>query len=100
MGSVSKTVAGMSQEEFTSRLWGEGLGLQFGPFAMHLVVQVPGLASTLYPLYRDYAVLEGPRLYSCHFTMSPVQRYRWPPKRMVRAMVDGRSAQEDMPIEH
>jgi len=100
MSGSDRTVASFDPDEFESRLGGPGLGVRFGPFDMHLRIRVPALAATLYPLYRDYPVLDGARVYSCHFVMQRVRNWRNPRSSKVRVLVDGRPAHEDMPLAH
>jgi HprK-related kinase A len=93
------TIGSLSPQSFEDRLSRPGVGIRFGPFDVRLKLRVPGLASTLHTLYRDYPLLEGERVFSCHVELREVRSLRRSVGRRVRFLVDGRQPHADMPIE-
>jgi HprK-related kinase A len=84
---------------FRDQLRGEGLGVRFGPFEVRLRSDVEEILDDLRQLYRDYPLLQGPRVFSAHVELRAARRG---PRlvRNVRVLVDGRPPHEDMPRAH
>jgi HprK-related kinase A len=86
----------LSQDEFTSRLNSEGLGVRIGPFDAKIRARVDDLYETLFDMYGGYPLLEGERIFSFHVAIEQRRRFGVG-KRLVRFTVDGRAPHEDMP---
>ena len=92
-----RVVGDLAQQEFSSALAGQGLGVGIGPFAAHLRVDVAGLDEGLYRLYRDYPLLSRDRVFNFHCAIEERRRFGIVGKRLVRFTVDGRAPHEDFP---
>lgn len=97
-GSVP-TVADLGAAGFAERLRGPGLGVRLGPFDVAMQSRVPAIEAPLFRLYRDYPLLDGPRVSHMHVALEP--RRSWPrlTRRRAHLLVDGRAPHEDLPIE-
>lgn len=96
-GRPSTSVGDLSLASFRSCLEGAGWGVRIGPFDFRIQATAAGLEVPLYDLYRDYPLLEGPRVFHAHLELRDVWRWLPKPRRGVRFLVDGRAPHEDMP---
>ncbi|HEY8506702.1 MAG TPA: HprK-related kinase A [Steroidobacteraceae bacterium] len=97
MSSEPTRVGSLSASQWQARLSGPGVGIQVGPFDIHLRTTIRSVQEPLQHLYRDHPLLEGDRVYSCHATLHEKWALRPRPHRRIRFMVDGVAPHEDMP---
>jgi HprK-related kinase A len=98
-GTADRRVGALSSAEWSARLSGGRIGVRVGPFDLHLRVGVEAIHVPLQKLYRDYPLLEGERVYSCHADLQKVWGFGRRPGRKVRFRVDGIAPHEDMPAD-
>lgn len=93
-----RLIGDLTPDEFGEQLRSSGLGLRVGPFDVHLRANVGGIIDQpLHRLYRDYPLVEGDHVFTCHVAMKEVRRFGLRPGRLVRFTVDGRAPHEDLP---
>lgn len=90
-------VGDLDLDAFRARLTTAGLGLQIGPFDVHIKARAACLTAALHRLYGDYPLLDNERVFSCHLRLDDVWSFTPKPVRRVRFTVDGRQPHEDMP---
>lgn len=99
MTEIPRTVGDLSPGEFRETLQTVGIGVRIGPFDMHVVADVEALHEPLYTMYRDYPLLDRPRVFSFHVSLRQRRKFLLAGPRLVRFTVDGRVPHEDMPAE-
>lgn len=97
---LQRTVGSVGADEFRAASRGDGVGIRIGPFDAHVRLRVDGLEELLHRFYQDYPLLEGPRVFHFHVSLTDRWRLLPRPSRQVRFSVDGRVPHEDMPRAH
>ena len=88
----ARTVGELGVAGFRARLRGECLGVRLGPFDVALGSDVAAIDEPLFRLYRDYPLLDGPRVFHIHARVRASGR-------RARLLVDGRAPHDDLPID-
>ncbi len=91
-GAPLRTVGDLDATDFRERLRTRRLGVRLGPFDFAIRSDVAAIDEPLYRLYRDYPLLDEPRVFHFHVRLAASGR-------RVRMLVDGRAPHDDLPIE-
>lgn len=92
------TVADLTAGQFASNLR-SGLGLQIGPFKVHVTATPTSLVKPLHGLYHDYPLVDSKNVFSFHARLENHRSFPRLNRPLVRFSVDGRAPHEDMPAE-
>jgi len=88
---AARVVGELGIAGFRERLRNRHLGVRLGPFDFAIRSNVAAIDEPLYRLYRDYALLDEPRVFHFHVRLVGSRR-------RVRLLVDGRAPHDDLPI--